>query len=143
MATAVTSIVFENGIVYSAACTSETRACHLVPRVDTATHNAYGSFEDDVDVDGWGKLWLTGDNSTAGWFQAGACCVLRFSRFSNYSLLLLFLICARLILIGFLEGALTASRIYQHYTSWYDYQFKGGKATPETIKFLLDQVVSC
>lgn len=40
---------------------------------------------------------------------------------------------------GFLEGSLTSERIYQHYISWYSYQFSTSPPTENTIKFLIKQ----
>ena len=67
-------------------------------------------YNDEVSKDGWGKLWIHGDDSHDGWYEA-----------------------------GFLEGALTSLQIYQHFLSWYDYTFSGSGATEETIKFIKEQ----
>lgn len=99
---------YENGREYSVRCTS---SCTLVEgRLNSPDSNAYGTYVDTVDTDGWGKLWVHGDGTLNGWYQA-----------------------------GFLEGSLTSERIYQHYISWYDYQFGKEPLTEETKKFMMDQ----
>jgi hypothetical protein len=98
-------------------CKSESSSCYLVEGkatnydedVNGGTH-AYGFYSDAINSTGWGTIWVHSDSTSLGWFQS-----------------------------GFVEGALTASRIYQHYTSWYNYQFAGQHATKETITFIEDQ----
>ena len=33
--------------------------------------HAYGMFNDDIEKEGWGKLWVNGDESTQGYYEAG------------------------------------------------------------------------
>lgn len=101
---------YENGKEYSVRCKAENQ-CELVEgRVSNADSHAYGTYADEVDKDGWGKIWVHGDATVAGWYQS-----------------------------GFLEGALTSLRVYQHYTSWYSYQFGSSPLTPETSDFIMEQ----
>lgn len=72
--------------------------------------HSYGIYIDNINQDGWGKLWLYSDSTLKGWYQA-----------------------------GFLEGSLTSERIYQHYTSWYNYQFSTNPLSNNTIEYLLKQ----
>lgn len=112
---------FDNNVYYSVRCKENLRnSCslevgkpilnnHKVDDVANDIH-AFGIYEDSIHEEGWGKLWVHSDNTTIGWYQA-----------------------------GYLEGSLTALRIYQHFTSWYNYQFGGNDATKETIAFILEQ----
>lgn len=99
---------FESNKYYSAVC-DEYRSCSLYEGKDATGSHAYGMFNDDVETDGWGKLWLHGDATNDGWYES-----------------------------GFLEGALTSQRIYQHYKSWYAHQFPS-PPSEATLQFLLDQ----
>lgn len=110
LALSVATSSFSSDQYYSVTCDSSTRSCELKEGIIKDESHAYGIFKDEVDVDGWGKLWVHGDESDDGWYEG-----------------------------GFLEGALTAKRIYQHYRSWYNYQFGTGTPTNSTIEFLLDQ----
>jgi hypothetical protein len=96
-------------VEYYVKCASEGHVCSLEETKSDHSH-AYGTYVDEVDKDGWGKIWIHGDDSQEGWYQA-----------------------------GFLEGALTSTRIYQHYVSWSNYQFGNSPPTNNTIQFLLDQ----
>jgi hypothetical protein len=92
---------------------SSSSGCELVkgsPSKSLEGSHAHGTYLDTVHEDGWGKLWVHSDASPNGWYQA-----------------------------GFLEGALTSTRVYEHYTSWYSYQFSSAPPTANTIQFLLDQ----
>lgn len=113
---------YESGVPYSVHCRPSalrtaagfSQTCELVKgKVPHPSSHAYGTFKDEVMKDGWGKIWVHGDQTVQGWYQG-----------------------------GFLEGALTSKRIYQHYVSWYSYQFPDtAPLTKETIKFLEDQLV--
>lgn len=106
----VLSALYENGKEYSIRCKAET-FCEVVPgRLTSADSHAHGSYLDEVDKDGWGKLWMHSDATVKGWYQA-----------------------------GYLEGALTAERVYQHYISWYQFQFGTNPLTPETKQFIMEQ----
>ncbi len=83
---------------------------HLHRSESQSLSHAHGTYIDTIEQDGWGKIWVHGDETIDGWYQA-----------------------------GFLEGALTSERVYQHYISWYSYQFSSGPPTANTIQFLLDQ----
>ena len=39
--------------------------------VDGGVSHAYGMFNDEISKDGWGKLWIHGDESTQGYYEAG------------------------------------------------------------------------
>lgn len=102
---------FESGQQYSVKCDKHFSDCSLVKgKIYDANSHAYGTFVDDVQKDGWGKIWVHGDATVEGWYQS-----------------------------GFLEGALTSKRIYQHYVSWYDYQFGANPPSQNLIQFLYDQ----
>jgi hypothetical protein len=100
------------GPEYSVVCHSKySRDCSLVEgRVKDGSSLAYGTYVDDVEKDGWGKVWVHGDASEEGWFQA-----------------------------GFLEGSLTSLRVYQHFKSWYDFQFGANPPSENVSKFMMDQ----
>ncbi|RYG68181.1 hypothetical protein EON64_05755, partial [archaeon] len=101
---------YEDGAEYSVRCTSLS-GCELVKgRLSDPESHAYGTYSNEINKDGWGKLWVHGDGTDDGWYQA-----------------------------GFLEGALTAQGIYQHFTSWYAFQFPKPPAQ-ETVQFILDQM---
>lgn len=109
---------FENGQVYSVVCDKiRRRDCNLIAGKQAygstqeggETH-AYGTYVDEVNTDGWGKLWVHSDATVEGWYQA-----------------------------GFIEGMLTSERVYQHFASWFDYQFGAAPPTENTVKFVLDQ----
>lgn len=72
--------------------------------------HARGTYSDDINADGWGKIWLHGDATVDGWYES-----------------------------GFLEGALTSLRIYQHYASWYAYQFGAAPPTQKNLEFMTEQ----
>lgn len=103
----VTSLKYKSGISYSTQCNGKN--CVLVEG-DSESSHASGTFVDDVDLDGWGKLWVHGDNTTSGWYES-----------------------------GFIEGSLTSTRIYQHYKSWYSYTFGTTSPTQETLDFISEQ----
>jgi hypothetical protein len=101
------------GSTFSVSCPSSSSSCQLIPgRLPSTSSDshAYGTYLDTIDKDGWGKLWVHGDATPDGWYQA-----------------------------GFLEGALTSERTYQHYISWYNYQFGSSPPTEQTLQYLLDQ----
>lgn len=116
----VKSITFKNNHYYSTICSNENKdnivqqqlKCSIVEgKSNHPNSHAYAIFRDEVEKDGWGKLWVTGDDTIEGWFQS-----------------------------GFLEGALTSERIYQHVLSWYNYQFKPTSYPSQNlINFLLEQ----
>jgi hypothetical protein len=109
---------YENDVAYSVRCfqhsgvsDGKASSCSLVQgKSSHPDSHAYGTYVDDVMKDGWGKLWVHGDESVEGWYQA-----------------------------GYLEGALTSKRIYQHYISWYNYQFGASPCSNQTIQFMYDQ----
>jgi hypothetical protein len=105
---------YESGKEYSVICDSNlNRECKLaVGRSSHQNSRAYGTYIDDIGTDGWGKIWVHGDETEEGWFQA-----------------------------GFLEGALTSKRVYQHFVSWYDFQFGAKPLTENVSKFMMDQFV--
>ncbi|RYE85578.1 MAG: hypothetical protein EOO65_00010 [Methanosarcinales archaeon] len=109
LAVAATALQYEDGEEYSVRCTSSQTGCELIKGRSQGSH-AYGTYSDEITKDGWGKIWVHADATDDGWYQA-----------------------------GFLEGALTAQRIYQHYTSWYAYQFPTPPANA-TLQFLYDQM---
>jgi hypothetical protein len=105
---------FENDVYWSAVCQHGSASCSMKKKSDlsanqAANSHAYGMYNDEVNKDGWGKLWVHGDETTEGWYQA-----------------------------GFTEGSLTSLRVYQHFTSWYSYQFST-PPTPEVVAFILEQ----
>ena len=61
---------------------------------------AWGKFRDDSDSDGWGKLYVHSNAKSPDLHQMTAA--------------------------GFLEGALTSTRISQHYTNFMSYRFPDG-----------------
>lgn len=96
---------------YFVLCQGKFVDCELTNgRSSPSVSHAYGTYIDDVDKDGWGKIWVHGDDTEQGWYQA-----------------------------GFLEGALTSLRVYQHFTSWYEFQFGAKPPSEKTSKFMLDQ----
>lgn len=97
----------ENSHYKSVVCVNG-RKCSLKDGIVDGTH-AHGHYQDDVLTSGWGKLWVHGDDTLQGSYEA-----------------------------GFLEGALTTTRIYQHYKSWYNHQFPS-PPTNSTVQFMLDQ----
>eukprot|EP01031_Cornospumella_fuschlensis_P032158 gene32158-38898_t len=102
---------FEDGAEYSVRCQGFASGCELVKgRLQEPNSHAYGTYINEIGKDGWGKLWVHADATDDGWYQA-----------------------------GFLEGALTAQGIYQHFTSWYAFQFPKPPAQ-ETVQFILDQM---
>lgn len=108
-------LTFQDNTYYAAKCFPGTHSCELVQgkskeQEPSSFSRAYGLYKDEVNVDGWGKLWLHGDDSTEGWYQA-----------------------------GFVEGALTSLRVYQHFTSWYSYQFGSSPPTQELIDWMNEQ----
>lgn len=106
-----TILAYENNQEYSVRCLGHFSNCELVSgKIYHPNSHAFGTYSDEVNKDGWGKLWVHGDATLEGWYQA-----------------------------GFLEGALTSERIYQHYISWYDYQFGSTPPSSGTIKFIYDQ----
>ncbi len=38
---------------------------------DGRVSHAYGLFDDTISTEGWGKLWVHGDESTQGYYEAG------------------------------------------------------------------------
>jgi hypothetical protein len=101
------AITFKYNQYYHAVC-DENKSCSLQEGKGNGTQHAYAMYNDDVQLDGWGKLWVHGDKTWEGWYEA-----------------------------GFLEGALTSKRIYQHYKSWYSHQFPNG-VNSETKQFMID-----
>jgi hypothetical protein len=113
---------YDDGATYSVKCRSgqtlgengkykPRQICELVSgQIRHPNSHAYGTFVDDVNKDGWGKIWVHGDSTVDGWYQS-----------------------------GYLEGALTSKRVYQHYTSWYNYQFGSSPLTNGTINFMYEQ----
>lgn len=75
---------------------------------------AWGSYDDaTIQTEGWGRLYINTEVGTnEGWWAA-----------------------------GYLEGSFTATRIFEHYTSWYDYTFANGTKPPTEAlwQFLDDQ----
>lgn len=107
------ALSFESGADYSVKCDGGSPKCVLVKgKIFDPNSHAHGVFADEVDKDGWGKLWVHGDATVDGWYQS-----------------------------GFLEGALTSKRIWQHYVSWYDYQFGANPPSQKTVKFMYDQYI--
>eukprot|EP01031_Cornospumella_fuschlensis_P036801 gene36801-44644_t len=83
------AVRFEDGAEYSVRCQGFASGCELVKgRLQEPNSHAYGTYINEIGKDGWGKLWVHADATDDGWYQA-----------------------------GFLEGALTAQGIYQHFTS--------------------------
>lgn len=104
------AISFKSNQYYFVSCDGK-NVCTLKEGKGDGKSHAYGMYNDDVEKDGWGKLWVHGDASFDGWWEA-----------------------------GFLEGSLTAQRIYQHYKSWYSYQFpESAPLTPQTEEFMIAQ----
>ncbi len=112
---------YEDGATYSVKCRSSNllnggkyeahQGCELVDGlIRHPNSHAYGSFVNDIHKDGWGKIWVHGDSTVEGWYQA-----------------------------GYLEGALTSKQVYQHYTSWYNYQFGSSPLTNSTVRFMYEQ----
>jgi hypothetical protein len=102
---------FKEKSYYSVHCNYSSRGCVLQEGKNNENSHAYGVFESSgIMVDGWGKIWVYGDSSNEGWYES-----------------------------GFLEGSLTSLQVYQHYKSWYDYQFGSNTPTNETMNFLLQQ----
>lgn len=98
---------------YFVQCETSNSNCQLIDKATTKTaprfSHCHGLYLDEVSKDGWGKLWVHGDDTLDAWFQC-----------------------------GYLEGFATADRIYQHFTSWYSHQFPSG-ADESTLKFINDQ----
>lgn len=110
---ATNAISFKSNQYYSAICPDNIRTkCSIVEGKSDHPHaHAYAIYREEVEKDGWGKLWVVGDDSVEGWYQS-----------------------------GFLEGALTSERIYQHILSWFNYQFKPTNYPSQSlIDFLLQQ----
>lgn len=103
---------FVSGQEYSVICHDKfSRDCDIVSgRSRSPTSRAYGTYVDDVEKDGWGKIWVHADATEHGWYQA-----------------------------GFLEGALTSSRVYEHLVSWYDFQFGAKPPSENVTNFMLEQ----
>lgn len=109
----VKAITFKNNQYYSTICPDNIRSnCRIEEgKLSHPDAHAYAIFRDEVDSDGWGKLWVYGDDTPEGWFQS-----------------------------GFIEGALTSERICQHILSWFNYQFKPTSYPPQNLlDFLLEQ----
>eukprot|EP01031_Cornospumella_fuschlensis_P035022 gene35022-42412_t len=111
LAVVAAALQYEDDVEYSVRCAGSQSGCELVKgRLTEPSSHAYGTYSDEVNKDGWGKIWVHADATDDGWYQA-----------------------------GYLEGALTAQRIYQHFTSWYAYQFPTPPANA-TLQFLYDQM---
>jgi hypothetical protein len=103
-------IAFNSNTYYHAECNSK-KECSLKEGNKGDSSHSYGMYNDEVTKDGWGKLWIHSDATEAGAYEA-----------------------------GFVEGALTSERIYQHFQSWYSYQFpSSAPILPETEAFINDQ----
>ena len=104
------ALSFKSNTYYYADC-DQNNNCTLQEGKGNGKSHAYAKYNDEQQQDGWGKLWVHGDKTWEGWFQA-----------------------------GFLEGALTSQRIYQHYKSWYSHQFpSSAPLNSETEQFMYDQ----
>jgi hypothetical protein len=96
----------------SAVCDAASGACALHAGRDVAGAQAEGVLEDAVQTEGWGKLWVRTAPGAPARMAARAA--------------------------GFVEGALTAKLIVQHFRSWYSVTFPKDKPLTEaTREFLL------
>lgn len=118
VASLVHATQFVDGSWYSVVCSApslrasqSSKTCEIVQgQLDGAL--ASGFYKEEVNKDGWGKLFVrTPDvRSVDMWYAA-----------------------------GYLEGAFTSHRIWQHFQGWYDYTFGTTPMTPELQAFIEEQ----
>ncbi|KAJ5080242.1 phospholipase b-related [Anaeramoeba ignava] len=83
--------------------------------IDTQNGIAWGIFNDEVEVDGWGKLEIYSSSS---------------SYFSDYH---------KSYAMGYIEGILTKTRIQQYFNNFFNYNFPNG-FDPKLIAFLNENI---